>query len=109
MLPPELLALGMMPQQPQPQALPVAAPAPNPLDILEQKVDQLEGWAGEASRLIQQVDPSLSALLVPIAQAGLALRRELALKREQAEKGNVARGTALPSGPATEQVAQSPL
>lgn len=78
-------------QQLAPQAAPVSASMPmpsaqaaDPVALLEQKISELEVWAGGASKLIQKVHPTLSAYLVPIAQAGRAMQEEIASMRERA-------------------------
>lgn len=65
----------------------------DPVSALEAKVAELEQWAGEVSRLLNQVQPSLVALLTPIAQAGLALRAELAQMRDRSQAGPKVSGT----------------
>lgn len=79
-------------QQAAPQAAPVSAamiPAQSadPIALLEQKISELEVWAGEASKLIQATHPALAAYLVPIAQAGRALQEEIGAMRERATGG----------------------
>ena len=78
-------------QQLAPQAAPISASMPlpsaqtaDPIALLEQKISELEVWAGGASKLIQAVHPALSAYLVPIAQAGRAMQEEISSMREQA-------------------------
>jgi hypothetical protein len=44
---------------------------------LEKKVNDLEQTAGEIHMLLQQIDASAGALLVPIAQAGKALKQQV--------------------------------
>lgn len=49
------------------------ASGPNPIDILKQKVTELEQWASDTMQLLQAIYPPGVALLAPIAQAGKAL------------------------------------
>jgi hypothetical protein len=56
---------------------------PDPIGVLEQKIAELENWAGQTAPLLSQVNPALAALLVPIAQAGKALQGEVASMRER--------------------------
>ena len=51
---------------------------PNPMDVLKGKLQELETWMQDTVGLIQQINPSWSALLVPMAQAGKALLSEVA-------------------------------
>jgi hypothetical protein len=79
--PPDISAQG------QPQvAPPGASPAsfanmgpslPNPVSLLKAQMQKLEQWAAETKPLLTQVDQSLGALMVPIAQAGLAMQSEI--------------------------------
>ena len=55
----------------------------DPVSVLEGQIAQLEEWAGRTSMLLNQVNPGLSALLVPIAAAGKALQTEVASMRQQ--------------------------
>lgn len=72
---------------------------PNPLDILEQKMSELEVWAGQMAPLLSQIQPGLTALLVPIAQAGKALQEEIASMKERAQGGPMVQGSVPPSVP----------
>ncbi len=56
---------------------------PDPIALLEQKVADLEQWAGDTAQLIDQIHPAMGALLVPIAQAGKAMQQTLAEMRER--------------------------
>jgi hypothetical protein len=61
---------------------------PNPSIVqLLSKIDELEQWAGQVRSLLNLVQPSLIPLLVPIAQAGLALRAELNAIQQRATAG----------------------
>lgn len=72
---------------------------PNPLDLLDQKITELEVWAGQMAPLLSQIQPGLTALLVPIAQAGKALQQEIGGMRERAAQGPTVQGSVPPSVP----------
>jgi hypothetical protein len=65
---------------------------PDPVSVLEAQIAKLEQWASETAPLTNQINPALSSLLVPIAQAGKALQQEIASLRQR---------TAQPSPPVT--------
>ena len=72
----------------------------DPLNIAEQKVMELEQWAGSMASLLEQVQPALTALLVPIAQAGKALQGEIAgMKQRAGAQTSVVQGSAPPAVP----------
>ena len=50
---------------------------------LKVKLQELEKWAGEMKRMLDTYDPSLSALLQPIAQAGVDLGKTLQEKQQR--------------------------
>lgn len=56
---------------------------PDPLTVLEGKMAQLEEWASEVAPLTNQLNPALTTLLVPIAQAGKAMQSEIANMRQR--------------------------
>ena len=85
-LPPELLQQQAQQQSAMPAFMAMGRPGmgtPDPVALLEQKIAELESWAGQTAPLLSQVNPGLAALLVPIAQAGKALQTEIAGMRER--------------------------
>jgi hypothetical protein len=56
---------------------------PDPVSVLEGQIAKLEAWAAETAPLTSQVNPALTTLLVPIAQAGKALQAEIANLRQR--------------------------
>lgn len=56
---------------------------PDPVAVLEAQLAKLEAWAAETAPLTNQVNPALTTLLVPIAQAGKALQQEIASLRQR--------------------------
>lgn len=50
---------------------------PNPITVLKAQMAKLEAWAAETVPLLSQVNPALSTLLIPIAQAGKAMQTEI--------------------------------
>jgi len=79
-MPPEVSAqMAAQPQQSAPQMFQqMGASLPNPVSVLEGKMAQLEQWAAETAPLLQQLNPALATLMVPIAQAGKAMQSEIA-------------------------------
>jgi hypothetical protein len=72
---------------------------PNPLDLADQLMAELEVWAGKAAQLLGQIQPGLTALLVPIAQAGKALQEEIGAMKERAQGGPMVQGSVPPTVP----------
>jgi hypothetical protein len=103
MLPPEVRAQQPQPQQGGPvftqgQNLQAGGPG-DPTVMLEQKIGELEKWASDMMMIVDQVHKPLSALLVPIAQAGKALRQEVTKLKEQKGQGGPAAPAAGKSPP----------
>lgn len=67
------------------------------------KMQELEAWAGSVKPLLDQVDPSLSVLLQPIAQAGMDLQKALAEKQQRSgvQRGSPVVAQTPPQSPAT--------
>lgn len=73
---------------------------PNPLDVLKSQVAKLEAWAAETAPLTNQINPALTTLLVPIAQAGKALQSEIEnLEQRTAGPSPMVMGSAPPNLP----------
>jgi hypothetical protein len=74
------LAEGSVPQGAGPSAQsssPAAGLGQNPVQLLRQKLSELERWASEMMDLLQNVLPSAQPLLVPIANAGKAIQSQI--------------------------------
>lgn len=102
-IPPEIRA-QQQPKPPQPglfmqAGMAQAGQGPGAADAvgqLEQKIGELEKWAQDTMLLIEQVHKPAGALLVPIAQAGNALKAEIGKLRQRTQGA----GPATPAGPA---------
>lgn len=83
-LPPDIQAQQQaQPLSPVPMFSQMGAQIPDPVSVLEAKLQQLEQWAAETAPLTNAVNPALTTLLVPIAQAGKALLSEIANLRQR--------------------------
>src|SRR3954469_2143438 len=83
-MPPDISAQQAQQQQPVgPMFAQMGAAIPDPISVLEAQVAKLEAWAAETAPLTNQVNPALTTLLVPIAQAGKALQSEIASLRQR--------------------------
>jgi hypothetical protein len=105
-LPPEIQAQQQQQQQPvghtfaQMGAMGGGSGMPNPVDVLEGQLAKLESWAQETAPLTNQLNPALTTLLVPIAQAGKALQSEIAkLKQQTAGPSPQVMGSVPPNVP----------
>lgn len=65
--------------------------------MLMKKLEELEKWAGDFKVMLDTYDPSLSALLQPIAQAGMDLGK--ALKEKQQRSGAATGSPVVPAQP----------
>lgn len=90
--PPVISQVGQAMNQQQGQ------PGGDPVALLEQKIQELEKWAGDTMLLVEQVHKPASALLVPIAKAGLALKQEIQKIKQRKTAGSPQPGQA-PGGP----------
>lgn len=82
-MPPEIQAQQQQ-QRPVSQMFgQMGANMPDPVSILEAQVAKLEEWAAQTAPLTNQVNPALTTLLVPIAQAGKALQQEIQNLRQR--------------------------
>lgn len=77
-LPPEIQ------QQQQPQQRPLGQvfagmgnSIPDPISVLKAQIQKLEDWTADTVPLLNQVNPALTTLMVPIAQAAKALIGEI--------------------------------
>lgn len=87
------------------QGLPQSQPGMEAVKQVTQKIKELEGWAVDMQRLIQQLHPPLMPLLQPIAQAGMDIQKavnELA-KRSGMERGSPVAEQPQPGTPASGQ------
>jgi hypothetical protein len=103
-LPPDIQAQqAQQAQQPQPAApmfAQMGASIPDPISVLEAQVAKLEQWAADTAPLANQVNPALTTLLIPIAQAGKALQTEIEnLKQRTSGQSPQVTGSAPPSVP----------
>lgn len=57
---------------------------PDPLQVAQGKLAELESWAASTAPVLEQIDPGLAPLLVPIAQAGKALMMEISNMQQRA-------------------------
>lgn len=60
------------------QSMPGSSSMPDPAGLLIAQCAKLEQWMKDTVTITNQVNPALSALLAPIAQAGKALAMESA-------------------------------
>lgn len=58
--------------------------ATGPIGQLEQKINDLEKWLGDAVTLITHLDPESKPILLAIAQAGKELKQRVQRVKEQA-------------------------
>lgn len=102
-LPPQIQQQQMQPQGPQDMAAMfgrMSSAMPDPVTILEMQLAKLEAWAAETAPLTNQLNPALTTLLVPIAQAGKALQAEIAkLKQQTAGPSPMVTGSVPPNLP----------
>lgn len=78
----------------------VGGALPDPINIAEQKLAELEQLVGSISSILEQIQPALTALLVPIAKAGQALQAEVAGMKERAgAPTSIVQGSAPPAVP----------
>lgn len=71
---PDLMSPDIAQPGPQPGGQPLI---PDPVTVLQGQVAKLEQWAADTAPLTTQINPALTTLLVPIAQAGKALAAEI--------------------------------
>jgi hypothetical protein len=73
---------------------------PDPVKVLQGKMAELEAWAASVAPLTNQLNPALTTLLVPIAQAGKALQEEIAkLQQQTAGPSPTVMGSVAPNLP----------
>jgi hypothetical protein len=100
-LPPDVQ--GQVQQQPQSAAAMfgrVGASIPDPISVLEGKMQQLEEWAADTAPLLTQINPALATLMTPIAQAGKAMQSEIAnLKQRTGGQSPQVTGSVPPNVP----------
>jgi hypothetical protein len=78
----------------------MAQSLPDPIAVLEGRMEMLEEWAKGTAPLLTQINPALGTLLVPIAQAGKAMQSEIAnLKQRNAGPSPQVSGTVPPNLP----------
>jgi hypothetical protein len=65
------------PQSAAPMFARIGASLPDPIAVLSGKMAQLEQWAAETAPLLQNINPALATLMVPIAAAGKAMQTEI--------------------------------
>jgi hypothetical protein len=73
---------------------------------VKSKLMELEKWAGEMKHLLDTFDPSLGALLQPIAQAGVDLGK--ALQEKQQRSGAATGSPVVPPQPPVNPAAGLP-
>lgn len=99
-LPPDIAAQAAAPPPASAMFSQMGMAIPDPVVVLEGKVAQLEQWASEVAPLTNQINPALTTLLVPIAQAGKALQSEIEnLKQRTAGPSPQVMGSAPPTLP----------
>ena len=70
-----------------------------------QKLKELDQWAQQIKTLLDNFDPSLSVLLVPIAQAAQDMMKAL---QEKAQRSGMARGSSVMPQPPAQNPAAGP-
>jgi hypothetical protein len=99
-MPPELQAQQQQMQSAAPMFAQMGSQIPDPVAVLEAQVAKLEQWAAETAPLANQINPALTTLLVPIAQAGKALQSEIEnLKQRTSGQSPQVQGSVPPNVP----------
>ena len=85
-LPPEL-AVQQSPPGRAPVFMQAGEVGGDPVSLLEAKLAELETWASDMNTQLEIVDPPAQAFLVPIAQAGQALKNRIQQLRDRVSGG----------------------